>query len=337
MGLVYKRAADQWQIESYTDSSGESVGAISVQSGKFALQYPLTLDSSPEFGQNKVVFFINVSGNGKISSKLNETDDYRGVVRDLPQNEYYKASGEKLKELIRKAPVDSTGTGVVTAPIKRLMAAITLYIPNTLSNTYAVNWTEDDLSGGAFVEDIIGATGSMLGVSTGSAGAKETGFGEIMKGQLLRKTVDTTSYMQKASRTTSGNSKAEQLFKGVEFRSFSYDYEFAPRSAAEAAAVLNIIRMFKHHMLPEYADNAGGYMFVYPSEFDIKYFKGSNENTYLEKQMTAVLTNCTVNYTPNGQFNTFENGMPTQIRLQLQFRELGLATKETSPFNESGI
>jgi hypothetical protein len=35
-----------------------------------------------------------------------------------------------------------------------------------------------------------------------------------------------------------------------------------------------------------------------------------------------------VNYTPNGQFNTFENGMPTQINITLQFKELALLTKD---------
>ena len=29
----------------------------------------------------------------------------------------------------------------------------------------------------------------------------------------------------------------------------------------------------------------------------------------------SLLTEMNVNYTPNGQFNTFENGMPTQINI----------------------
>jgi len=35
-----------------------------------------------------------------------------------------------------------------------------------------------------------------------------------------------------------------------------------------------------------------------------------------------------VNYTPNGNFTTFDNGMPTQINIQLSFRELALLTKD---------
>lgn len=44
--------------------------------------------------------------------------------------------------------------------------------------------------------------------------------------------------------------------------------------------------------------------------------------------MTAVLQSCSINYTPNGQFNTFANGMPTQIKMTLAFKELAVPTKE---------
>ena len=59
----------------------------------------------------------------------------------------------------------------------------------------------------------------------------------------------------------------------------------------------------------------------------MKYYKGDKENQFIEKQMTAVLTNMTVNYTPNGQFNTFGgemDGMPSHINITLSFKELGL-------------
>jgi len=77
-------------------------------------------------------------------------------------------------------------------------------------------------------------------------------------------------------------------------------------------------------------------LYLYPSEFDIKYYRGDSENEYLEKQFSAVLTNMSINYSPMGIFNTFPNGMPTMITCQLNFRELNVATKETSPYDKSG-
>jgi hypothetical protein len=81
-------------------------------------------------------------------------------------------------------------------------------------------------------------------------------------------------------------------------------------------------------MHPEYKDS-NNFIFVYPSEFDIYYYQGGKENTNLHKHTSCVLKNMSINYTPNGAFNTFADGMPTQINVQLQFIELAILTKET--------
>jgi hypothetical protein len=36
----------------------------------------------------------------------------------------------------------------------------------------------------------------------------------------------------------------------------------------------------------------------------------------------------TINYTPNGQYTTFPDGTPTQINVQMTFKELGILTKD---------
>ena len=123
------------------------------------------------------------------------------------------------------------------------------------------------------------------------------------------------------------NPKKEQAFKNVDFRTFSFDYQFAPKSATEAENVLNIIRSFKYHMHPEFKDTTG-FLYIYPSEFDIVYYKGTQENLNIHRHTSCVLTEMNVNYTPNGIFSTFANGMPTQINITLTFKELMLLSKE---------
>jgi hypothetical protein len=49
----------------------------------------------------------------------------------------------------------------------------------------------------------------------------------------------------------------------------------------------------------------------------------------VKRQTTSVLTDMIVNYSPNGQFTAFANGMPTQINITLTFKELAVLTKET--------
>jgi len=91
---------------------------------------------------------------------------------------------------------------------------------------------------------------------------------------------------------------------------------------------MNIIREFKYHMHPEFKD-ANQFLYIYPSEFDIFYYQGAQENLNIHKHTSCVLTEMNLNYTPNGNFTTFDNGMPTQINMTLTFRELALLSKET--------
>jgi hypothetical protein len=58
------------------------------------------------------------------------------------------------------------------------------------------------------------------------------------------------------------------------------------------------------------------------------YYSNGEENKNLHRHTSCVLTDLNINYTPNGLFTTFPNGMPTQINMSLSFRELALLTKD---------
>jgi len=292
-------------------------------------QYPIDLDTSPEYGGNKIVFFINVTGEGKIAKS--ENNNY--TVIDVPRDKYNESVQERGK---------STGVAMearekmnVALPMKRLTSAISLYMPNEFSTGWNAEYGEEDMANLDLVT-------RGLNILTGANNANNAGFIDSIKdaaslaGSSVSKSLfEGSEFRQKALRTTPGQSKMEQLFKRVNFRDFSFFFMFAPKNEREAQNVLNIIRTFRHHMLPEFRDQHQ-FLYLYPSEFDIKYYRGDEENEFLEKQFSAVLTNMSVNYAPMGIFNTFPNGMPTQINMQLSFRELNVATKETSPYDASG-
>ena len=281
------------------------------------LQYPEDLDTSEQYGQNRVIFLINVVG----ESKLDPNSVYGKAVADIPPSEYKASTLRQTTENVAEA------TGLNTVPflsstkrMKRLLSAISLYIPNDLSTSYTTLWGESDPVG-------LGNVGLQLGADIlggknilGAVGDAAVSAG----GQVLSK----IQTVQKAGKVAP-NTKKEQLFQGVDFRTMNFSYQFAPKNIDEANNVLKIIRMFRHHMLPEFADE-NQFIYIYPSEFEIKYFKGDTESEYLEQHFTAVLTNCVINYTPTGQFVTFENGMPSQINMTLTFKELFLPSKETS-------
>ena len=206
---------------------------------------------------------------------------------------------------------------------KRLKSAIALHIPNQLNICYGVQYSEEDtatavmapLLGGAAVKAIMGFSGGeLLGTVKEGAAALGLAFGP-------------NSGAVSAATGLAFNPRKEQVFKGVDFRTFQIEYQFFPRSSIESRNILNIIKMFKLHMHPEFKDS-NKFLYIYPSEFDITYYSNGTENTSIHKHTSCVLTEMTVNYTPNSQFNAFADGTPTQINMQLTFRELAQLDKQ---------
>jgi len=208
---------------------------------------------------------------------------------------------------------------------RRLKTAIALHVPNQLSVRYGVQWSEDDTSALAMVN--AGGTEIMKALQ-GDNKSDVKGVGAAVIANLsLSKLPANIAGGASAALGLAANPKKEQVFKGVDFRTFSFDYQFFPRDEKEAANVLRIIEEFKYHMHPEFKDN-NNFVYIYPSEFDITYFANGKENRNLHRHTSCVLTSMNVNYTPNGLFTTFANGMPTQINITLEFRELALLTKD---------
>ena len=73
--------------------------------------------------------------------------------------------------------------------------------------------------------------------------------------------------------------------------------------------------------------STGGLFYVYPSTFDIAYYFNGTENSNINKISTCVLEDLAVDYGGQG-FNTFNDGMPTEVNLSLKFRELEVLTRE---------
>lgn len=220
------------------------------------------------------------------------------------------------------SPPGEKKSATFTNPQKRLKKAIALYIPNRLEVNYGVSYTEGETAafeiGARMTKEVADAI-EQRSIQSLKGAAKD-----IATAFVLSKTNSAVGIG--AGRAV--NPKKEQVFQGVNFRTFTFTYTFAPRSLAEAEIVKKIIYEFKYHMHPEFL-NPSAFTYVYPSEFDIVYYNGPNENQYLHKHTSCVLENMSVDYTPNTVFTTFDNGMPTQINVALTFKELLAPTKET--------
>jgi hypothetical protein len=207
---------------------------------------------------------------------------------------------------------------------KRLKTAIALHTPNNLQIRYSTNWESEDTATGTMVGQL---ADTLTGGGSQSLPSKsEPAIGSTIAANLAFSKMPNAG-MVSAATGLAANPRKEQVFKGVDFRTFSFDYQFFPKSSTEAENVENIIKMFKFHMHPEIKD-VNSYIYLYPSEFDIVYYKDSSENMHIHRHTSCVLVDMVVNYTPNGNFSTFANGMPTQINITLQFKELALMDKD---------
>lgn len=215
-------------------------------------------------------------------------------------------------------------------PQKRLKSAIALYVPNNLQTRYSVSWGEEDMMGlsalgylGQGADELLRAASEGNKTNIGAAG----GVAASVITNLGIRNAPFGSQLATAA-GVAANPKKEQSFKDVDFRTFTMDYQFSPRNSTEAQNILNIIRTFKYHMHPEFKDS-DKFIYIYPSEFDIVYYHNNQENLKIHRHTSCVLTEMNVNYSPNGVFSTFSDGMPTNIMVSMTFRELQLLSKET--------
>lgn len=315
--------------------------------------YPVNLFDE-QYGGNYVIFYINVSEESKLV-----TNGTAGV-RDAPGNRRRgdltgrnisgtNAAGSSAAAgvlagvglggalNVGSAPGNAvvggalaaggslaiSGGASLTNPQKRLDTAIALHMPNQLGIRYGVQYEEDNMAGFQMLSKGAETLTQALSGDFASAG------GTV---QSIAANIAITAGLPGAAGTARGmgvapNPKKEQVFKGVDFRSFQFQYQFFPRNKKEADNVLEIIHALKYHMHPEYKDG-DGFLFIYPSEFDIVYYSGNSPNPHLHKHTSCVLRDMQVNYTPQGQFNSFKQGMPSQINVDMTFLELGILTKD---------
>ena len=336
-----------------------------IDTGKYqvaGLSYPSDLLSNKAYGGNYAMFFVNIAVDPKLavdsSLKTDFVEDFdqstrrRGsiVAKNLSLGEALGAataigaikagglallggSGAAFKSAIGVGAANAVGYTAVGSQAlsasraqKRLKTAIALHIPNQLLVRYGVSYSEEDTADFNIAGDLIKALQSNNKFSNTAEVGKEAGANLTLRG------LGAQSGAASAATGLAANPKKEQVFKGVDFRTFTFEYQFFPRDKDEADNVKNIIDQFKYHMHPEFK-GAGELLFIYPSEFDIVYYTNGSENKNIHKHTSCVLTEMSVNYTPNGVFNTFfesktGGGMPTQINVNLTFRELQILNKE---------
>ena len=238
---------------------------------------------------------------------------------------------------------------------KSPLNTIQLPMIGSISETNAVNWTDDqvneinNIAAGIAYNNIqsVVASDDPANPFSATINAFKESIGsaqEAIKTQAVRKAIAAYFAGQAASvpnvlQRAEGrmiNNNLELLFNGPSLRSFNFNFKFRPRSPDEADEIRKIIRAFKINSAPV---RSADFMFlVTPNIFRIQYIynqdvdpnesrisltKTSREHPYMNRIKPCALVGMNVNYTPEGSYMTYsDGGSMTGYDLSLSFKEL---------------
>jgi hypothetical protein len=221
-----------------------------------------------------------------------------------------------------------TGAAVAASPTAtpgttRLKEEIILYMP-TITYNYGVQY--NDSSTKMFTDTAVAVT---QGMSAEKTIAKKNSI-SMLKG--IADVAGTAALSTPGdpglgrSLNMQANTRQEQIFDRVNFRTFRLSFDFAIRNAGESQNVAYIIKLLRFHMLPEFT-SPSEFLYLYPSQFDLRFFLGGSENTFIPRIGRSVLTSLTSNYSPDSQWVQIVDGSVPHIKLDLDFTEIGLLDK----------
>jgi len=235
---------------------------------------------------------------------------------------------------------------------------IVMYMPEDISTGYQTDWTGKGFSnvgtnmlrtGGAALAGDGGATiTSFVNSLTTGASALPTAVAQgIANGinALGSDQIETNDVLGGALGVVL-NPNTELMFQGFKLRSFGLKFKMSARNETEAITIGKIIGTFKKVSLPEFGPDPGGstdlkgfaeklgvsfskdssntnYIGV-PGLCNIQFMKGTKVHEHLPQYKICAITEVSVNYTPDGTYNTFTDGRPVAVELTLQFSETKL-------------
>ena len=212
------------------------------------------------------------------------------------------------------------------------IGTVVLPVPGGIQDTNSVQWAGQSMNAAdAALADVAlrgitkGADGFFAGVkdvadkiasNSGEVGtAVATAFAGAASGtggQLLTRTTGAVI-----------NPNLELLFSGPSLRTFSFQFKMNARERLESAEIVKIIRFFKQGSAPQ---KSNSHLFLKsPHTFQIQYLHrgpGGEDNPFMNKIKECALQSVAVNYTPEGNYATFDDGAMTSYELTLQFSEL---------------
>jgi len=213
--------------------------------------------------------------------------------------------------------------------LRNSIGSVILPVPGGIQDANSVNWGSSDMN----PLEIALASMSLGFINEGGSGlveaSKNVGQG-VKAGAGDAKTAIAAMFASQATgardlltRTTGAiiNPNMELLFKGPQLRPFTFTFKMSARSQDEAKNIIKIIRFFKQGMAP--IQTASNIFLKSPHTFRIQYkLRGETDHPYIGKIKECALQSCGVQYTPEGTYATYHDGVMASYQMTLTFSEL---------------
>jgi len=258
---------------------------------------------------------------------------------NFPKNLIYPSDIGQSKQdiikfnMVKYEPKKFSGVGFAarrSVSSENIIGSVILPVPGGITDTNAVSWGSEKMN------PLEAATSALaLGfISKGSKGATDAAGAiaeSVSAGREDIKTAIAAAFAgaatgtgaQLLTRTTGAiiNPNMELLFQAPTLRPFNFTFKLSPRNSDEAKEVIRIIRFFKQGMSP--ITTPSNLFLKSPHTFKIQYkLRNDKEHPYIGKIKECALTGFTVDYTPDGNYATFEDGVMTSYQISMTFQEL---------------
>ena len=221
------------------------------------------------------------------------------------------------------------GIGEREGYTSRTLGSVFLPVPGNVVDSNNVSWDANEmdpvklLASQAFfknvqeggVDGLVDSLGNVAESIGGNSGDVKTAVGAA-----LAKAATGGSILTRSTGAVI-NTNMELLFKGPQLRTFGLTWKMSPRDYEESEMIKNIIRMFKQSMAVKRSESQ---LFLKsPNTYKLRYLTArGRDHSFLPKVKECALTGCNINYTPDGNYQTYENSSMVAYEMTLNFNEL---------------
>ena len=216
----------------------------------------------------------------------------------------------------------------------RVVGAVTLPVPGGVQDSAKVEWgpgtmtamqiaTSDAVKSFLSTPGAEGAQAATDSVKSSIEAAREGGA-DVSTGLSNFFTEQLTGATDLQSRLEGQimNPNMELLFKNPSLRAFNFSWRLSPRDERESMTIMRIIRMFKQSMAPK--KTVSQLFLKAPNTYKVAFQSpyGGKNHRFLPKVKECAMINFDVNYTPDGNYMTYDNSSMVSYEMSMSFQEI---------------